>query len=241
MCPDATHPASFRRVTCVFQLCRSPHATPAAAEALSVVVSNLAPNLAPMAEGGGELESGGASRMVGICVLVLLFPTCQLRVARFYVGPQPQVQDGSVPRRTSTPSDAWQRSPPDLNRELRLASVPRKCQIAVGTARPQQPAPDRSGHRRTSQIECQNIISQYVRSECMPDRIECQSVRQIECQSTCQRRMPDYMPDRVPAMMPDSAQSICQTFTPDRVPGQSEPEYMSEHIAGLKLVHMSQH
>ncbi|CAK9060039.1 Copia protein [Durusdinium trenchii] len=38
-------------VTCVFQLCRSPHATPAAAEALSVVVSNLAPNLAPMAEG----------------------------------------------------------------------------------------------------------------------------------------------------------------------------------------------
>ena len=52
-------------------------------------------------------------------------------MAVFLAGPQPQVQDGSVPHWTSTASSGWQCSPPDLNREFRLAvrasagSVPR--------------------------------------------------------------------------------------------------------------------
>ena len=51
-------------------------------------------------------------------------PPRQLRMAVFPAGPQQQVQDGSVPRRTSTANSARQHSLPDLNREFRLAVFP---------------------------------------------------------------------------------------------------------------------
>ena len=80
-----------------------------------------------------------------------LFPTCQVRVVRFYQScsppppphppPPPRSPDPSGHCRTSTASCRSQWALPDLNREL---------QIPVATARPQPRAPDPSGHCRTS-------------------------------------------------------------------------------------------
>ena len=80
-----------------------------------------------------------------------LFPTCQVRVVRFYQScspppprhppPPPRSPDPSGHCRTSTASSRSQWALPDLNREL---------QIPVGTAGPQPRAPDPSGHCRTS-------------------------------------------------------------------------------------------
>eukprot|EP00435_Cladocopium_sp_Y103_P029773 s3009_g7.t1 len=128
------------------------------------------------------------------------FPTCQVRVTRFYHscagrgGGQRRAPDRSGQRRTSTASSRSQRALPELNGEL---------QIAVGNAGPQRRAPDRSGQRRTStassrsqwalpdlnrelqmpvgtagpqgQIECPNTLQKE-------RQIECQIERQKECQ-----------------------------------------------------------
>ena len=86
------------------------------------------------------------------------FPTCQVRVVRFYQScsppppphppspsppppPPPRSPDPSGHCRTSTASSRSQWALPDLNREL---------QIPVGTAGPQPRLPGRSGHCRTS-------------------------------------------------------------------------------------------
>ena len=83
----------------------------------------------------------------------MFFPTCQVRVVRFYQScsppppppphppPPPRSTDPSGHSRTSTASSRSQWALPDLNREL---------QIAVGTAGPQPRLPGRSGHCRTS-------------------------------------------------------------------------------------------
>ena len=85
------------------------------------------------------------------------FPTCQVRVVRFYQScsppppprhpppspppPPPRSPDPSGHSRTSTASSRSQWALPDLHREL---------QIPVGTAGPQPRRPGRSGHCRTS-------------------------------------------------------------------------------------------
>ena len=51
-------------------------------------------------------------------------------------GSQLQVQDGSVPRRTSTARSGWQCSPLDLNREFCLTVFP-ELRLAVFPAGPQ--------------------------------------------------------------------------------------------------------
>ena len=99
--------------------------------------------------------------------VIQFFPTCQVRVVRFYqravlllllrlltrrlllavqipvgtAGPPPRAPDPSGHCRTSTASSRSQWALPDLNRDF---------QIAVGTAGPQLRLPDRSGHCRTS-------------------------------------------------------------------------------------------
>ena len=84
------------------------------------------------------------------------FPTCRVRVVRFYqssplpyppllvsltTAPKLQVPHRSGHYRTSIASDRSQCGLPDLNC---------KCQIAVGTTGPQQQAPDPSGRTSTS-------------------------------------------------------------------------------------------
>ena len=68
------------------------------------------------------------------------FPTCQVRVVRFYqsCSPPPPPPPPSPPPPSQSRSQ-W--ALPDLNREF---------QITVGTAGPQPRAPDLSGHCRTS-------------------------------------------------------------------------------------------
>ena len=89
--------------------------------------------------------------------IIDLFPTCQVRVVRFYQScspppppphppppsppPPPRSPDPSGHCRTSTATSRSQWALPDLNREF---------QIAVGTAGPQPRLPDPSGHCRTS-------------------------------------------------------------------------------------------
>ena len=65
--------------------------------------------------------------------LILMFPTCQVRVVRFYVS-----------CRASPPP------PPAPPAPLLLALLNRKCRMAVVPAGPQPPAPDGSVPRRTS-------------------------------------------------------------------------------------------
>ena len=88
----------------------------------------------------------------------LVFPTCQVRVVRFYQScspppspphppppprppPPPPSPDPSGHCRTSTATSRSQWALPDLNRDF---------QIAVGTAGPQPRLPDPSGHCRAS-------------------------------------------------------------------------------------------
>ena len=127
-----------------------------------------------------------------------LFPTCQVRVDRFYQScprpPPPSSPPPPPPRqlqiavgttglhlpapdhsghcRTSSASSRAQWALPDLNHER---------QIAVGTAGPQRRLPDRSGHCRTSVAPARSLGT----AECqnMPDR------------------MPEHMSDRMPDRM----------------------------------------
>ena len=86
-----------------------------------------------------------------------LFPTCQVRLVRFYQScsppppppppppphppPPPRSPGPSVHCRTSTATSRSQWALPDLNRDF---------QVAVGTAGPQPRLPGRSGHCQTS-------------------------------------------------------------------------------------------
>ena len=117
---------------------------------------------------------------------------------------QHSVRNRVVHRRTSTVSS-----------RLHWARLSCQLTIAVGIARPQQPAHDRSGHRQTSTREVSRLpgfnqrrpdrsghrrtstgevpiavgTAGPQRQERMPD-IECQKICQIECQTKC---MPNRM------------------------------------------------
>ena len=136
-----------------------------------------------------------------------LFPTCQVRVDRFYQScPRPPPPPPPPPRqlqiavgtaglhlpapdhsghcRTSSASSRAQWALPDLNHER---------QIAVGTAGPQRRLPDRSGHCRTSVAPARSLGTAECQNIC---QIECQNICQIECQIECQNmsdRMPEHM------------------------------------------------
>ena len=134
----------------------------------------------------------------------VFFPTCQVRVVRFYQScspppprpPPPRSPDPSGHCRTSTAScrSQWALPDPDLNREL---------QIPVGTAGPQPRAPDPSGHCRTSTATSRSQwalpglnrnfqiavgTAGHQREECQKRcQIECQKICQIECQKNVRR------------------------------------------------------
>ena len=113
--------------------------------------------------------------------LIYLFPTCQVRVVRFYVshfsslpmaafptGPQPRAPNGSVPHRTSTCQNLCQEC-------QNLSQI--ECQ-------------------HLCQIECQNLMSDR-----MSDRMS----------QFISDRMSESMPDRMSEFMPEDRMSkICQ-------------------------------
>ena len=123
----------------------------------------------------------------------------QLRLPVFPVGPPPRAPTGSVPRReprasagsvprqTSTASFGWQRSPPDLNRELRRAV------FLVG---PQPRASAGSVPRQTSTTSFgwERSPPDFNRkSEDMPGTVESQK----ECQDICRRYARNKDPERM--------------------------------------------
>ena len=142
-----------------------------------------------LTEGSTLCRLPGSVSIVINCYTIVhfMFPTCQVRVVKFYVscpaasfsssssaGPQLQALDRSVPRRTrtatsgsecssptSTASARSQCSQPDLNHK----GSPKKCQIE-------------------SQKECQKICEVH-----MPERMS--------------EKMSGHMPERIPEKMPD--------------------------------------
>ena len=132
----------------------------------------------------------------------MFFPTCRVRVVRFYVsclllsssspllllnrdprrtvfsvGPQPRPSTPSVPCRTSTTTIHAQCSLPNLNREYPRQVFPAGPHVGrYGT---------KNVHKKVRKNVRQNA-RQNARSEC---QIECQK----ECQIGCQIRMPDRM------------------------------------------------
>ena len=87
-----------------------------------------------------------------LACVVFFFPTCQVRVVRFYVCcPSFLLHSSSSssfllpPRLRRRPRRPLRQMSPDVNMDL---------QNAVGSAGPQQQAPDCSGQRRTSTGEC---------------------------------------------------------------------------------------
>ena len=131
---------------------------------------------------------------------VPFFPTCQVRVVRFYVscrsfssssassGPQPRLSTPSVRCRTSTTTSHAQCSLPDLNHDqprpvFAAGPQPRpstpsvRCRTSTTTSHVQCSLPDLNhDHPRPvfaagPQLLCQKLC-----------QIECQKIRQIECQ-----------------------------------------------------------
>ena len=100
--------------------------------------------------------------------------------------PQPPALDGSVPRRTSTASSGRQCSPPDLNRELRMAVFPadlnRELRLAVF------PMPDLNcDGRAPPDLHCEGRVAAFPRRTSTASQKICQIKRQKECQKICRR------------------------------------------------------
>ena len=72
----------------------------------------------------------------------MFFPTCQVRVVRFY-----QTSSPPPPAPPLLLTTGPQLKVPDRSRHY-IQDPNFKCQIAVGAAGPQPPAPDRRGHYR---------------------------------------------------------------------------------------------
>ena len=195
------------------------------------------------------------------------FPTCQVRVVRFYqscsppppphppppspLPPPPRGPDPSGHCRTSTASSRSQWALPDLNRDF---------QVAVGTAGPQPRLPDRSGHCRTStansrsqwalpdlngQIECQKICQMECQIGCQKIcQIECQKICQIECQKVCQIECQKICQIECQKIYQIECQKICRKICqniledmPDRMP-EDMSDRMPEDLPVRKCINV---
>ena len=127
----------------------------------------------------------------------MLFPTCQVRVSRFYksyfllpppssfllLPPQLRTPDLSGHCRTSTASPRSQRALPDLD----LSGHSRTLQISVGIAGSQPRAPNFSGHFRASDPDLSGTSTVSAGSQ-WPCQRDCQNRCQISCQIECHNR-----------------------------------------------------
>ena len=141
------------------------------------------------------------------------FPTCQVRVVRFYVSclvlllllssPPPLVVlllSLSSSSSCSTATRDPQCSLSDLNHDH-----PRPVFPAGPQPRPSTPSvPCRTSCRKIKcQIECQKIC-----------QVECQKI----CQKICQIDMPEDIPEDMPDRMPENMSEYTPEDMPDRMP-----------------------
>ena len=202
------------------------------------------------------LKSFKKAKPVGF--LMVWFPTCQVRVVRFYQScsppppphppPPPRSPDPSGHSRTSTASSRSQsvgtasksqsvgtasRSQwalPDLNRDF---------QIAVGTAGPQPRLPDRSGHCRTSTATSR---SQWALPDLNRDfqiavgtagpqpRLPDRSGHYRTSTGRMWEKMSDRMSEDMPDRMPERMSERMSEDMTDRM-SEDMPERMSEDMS----------
>ena len=177
--------------------------------------------------------------------IALFFPTCQVRVVRFYQScspppppphpppprpPPPRSPDPSGHCRTSTASCRSQWALPDLNRDF---------QVAVGTAGPQPRLPGCSGHCRTSTAssrsqwalpdlnhDFQIAVGTAGPQPRLPDRSG-------HCRTSTGRmseKMSDRMSEDMPDRMPERMSERMSEDMPDRM-SEDMPERMSEDMS----------
>ena len=145
-------------------------------------------------------------------VATFFFPTCQVRVVRFYV---------SCPSSSSSSSSSSSPSPPrpPLCRHLRHHL--RQLYVAMGSARPQQGAPECSGQRRTSTGSSRlqwaapdlNRELQIAVGSAGPhpggSRAEW-AAPDLSCQKICQKICQKYVSQECQKICQKKCQKICQ-------------------------------
>ena len=165
------------------------------------------------------------------CSFSSLFPTCQVRVGRFYVSCPSPPSPSSSPS-PSSPSSSPSFSP-DLNMELPIAvgSAGSTASSRLQWAAPDltRGAPERTGQRRTSPGELPSGVgsagpqlpkgmSKDMSEICQPRMSEdmsekkCQKIYQCKCHMTCQKRRAKNTTKNVRryAVCQKKCQKICQ-------------------------------
>ena len=97
-------------------------------------------------------------------------------------GPQPQVQDCSVPRRTSTASSGWQSERVSEDTPERMSEDTPQRMSEDTPERISEDMRERLSEER--QKICQKECQQICQIECQK---ACQKICQIECQTICQK------------------------------------------------------
>ena len=132
----------------------------------------------------------------------MFFPTCQVRVVRFYVscllllaGPQPRSSTPSVPCRTSTTTIHAKCSLPDLNHDHPRPVFPAGPQprpstpsVPCWTPQPRVSTPSVPCRTSTTSIHAKCSLPDFMTCpECQIEcQIECQNICRNECQIECQ-------------------------------------------------------
>ena len=167
---------------------------------------------------------------------MLLFPTCQVRVVRFYVR--------CAAPRSSSPSSffLFPLSSPDLICQLLIAVGLCQRLIAVVVAGPLLPALDGSGPRRTSTASSRALwaspdFNRRESERCGPRRTSTRPQRPQSKPYRMPKRMPKRMPDRMPDRMTEDMPDRMSEDIPDRMSedlpdriSQDMPDRMSEDM-----------
>ena len=137
-----------------------------------------------------------------------MFPTCQVRVARYYQNSSSffsfSFSFSSPPRQVSRKSSSPSASPirfakllANPLRQACLANPLRQLRIAVSTAGPQPPRSGRSAHRRTSTGDAPGSCSEHrwTSTGDLPSSASTVGLQPPDGMPGC---MPNRMPDKMP-------------------------------------------
>ena len=183
---------------------------------------------------------------------LMFFPTCQVRVVRFYQScspppppPPPRGPDPSGHSRTSTASSRSQWALPDLHRELqipvgsagpqpRVADRSGHCRTSTATSRSQWAlpprAPDPSGHCRTSTASCR---SQWALPDLNRDFQIAVGTAGPQREEKMSDRMSEDMPERMSERVSEDMSDRMPEDMPDRMPekmSEDMPDKMSDRM-----------